>query len=512
MATTGADERTLSLGERLASMEPGAELGAMLATLDPTLVDSDADVLEIIAAWDRQVSHASANQLGAMAEFARRPWSVDSDPDVSRNRRGAPGEATREFAEDEIAMRLGISPMSAGYRLRFATALASPLSATATALATGIIDVAKARTIADGCQHLDPATAVEVESAVLSKAPQLSNGRLKSAFRKALITVDPVAAQMRCRSAKNQRGVWLTPLEDGVAELRALLAAPDAVLVYNVLTATAGAAKAAGDETRLMPQLRADFLVAPFKAALASGELAGLIPAKLGKHRGRGAELNVMVPASTMMGVSDAPGELVGYGAITGEVCRELRADATMRRLITDPVDGTFISADIGTHQDTARDTYRPSAALVRHVEFRDQSCVFLGCSRPATRCHIDHSCRFPDGRTCDVNLGPLCLRHHIFKHALDDALAKLKHRTLQQPKAGTFIWTMPTGHTYTRTPPAIAPPVKDEVARSKEPLPDPSRPLEEIFEEIEFDPTPPDMPVPDRPPSEPSGSDPPPF
>jgi hypothetical protein len=508
MATTGAHDQITSLGDQLASMAPGAQLGTMLAAIDPTLVDSDADVLEIIAAWDRQISHANANQLGAMAEFARRPWSVDDDPDVARNRRGVPGSATREFADDEIAMRLGSSPMSAGYRLRFATALASPLSATAAALATGTIDVAKARTIADGCQHLDPATAVEVESAVLSKAPQLSNGRLKSAFRKALITVDPVAAQLRCRAAKNERGVWLTPLEDGVAELRALLAAPDAVLVYNVLTATAGAAKAAGDEPRLMPQLRADFLVAPFKAALASGELAGLIPAKLGKHRGRGAELNVMVPASTMMGVSDAPGELVGYGAITGDVCRELRADATMRRLVTDPIDGTFISADIGTHQDT----YRPSAALVRHVEFRDQSCVFLGCSRPATRCHLDHSCPFPDGSTCDHNLGPLCLRHHIFKHALDDVLAKLKHRTLQQPKAGTFIWTMPTGHTYTRTPPAIAPPVNDEVVRSKEPLPEQSLPLEEIFEEVEFDPTPPDMPLPDPPCPEPSGSDPPPF
>jgi hypothetical protein len=175
-----------------------------------------------------------------------------------------------------------------------------------------------------------------------------------------------------------------------------------------------------------------------------------------------------------------------------------------MRRLITDPIDGTFVSADTGTHQDA----YRPSAALVRHVEFRDQSCVFLGCSRPAARCHIDHSCRFPEGRTCDDNLGPLCPRHHIFKHALDDALAKLKHRTLQQPKAGTFIWTMPTGHTYTRTPPAIAPPVNDEVVRNKEPLPELSVPLEEL----DFDPTPFEPQSADPPPSEPSGSDPPPF
>jgi len=183
MATTEAANETPSLGERLALMAPGAELGAMLATIDPTHVDADADVLEIIAAWDRQISHANANQLAAMAEFARRPWSADDDADAARDRRGAPGAATREFADDEIAMRLGISPLSAGYRLRLALGLMSPLSATAGALATGTIDVAKARTIADGCQHLDPATAREVESAVLNKAPQLSNGRLTRGSR-----------------------------------------------------------------------------------------------------------------------------------------------------------------------------------------------------------------------------------------------------------------------------------------------------------------------------------------
>ncbi len=52
----------------------------------------------------------------------------------------------------------------------------------------------------------------------------------------------------------------------------------------------------------------------------------------------------------------------------------------------------------------------------------------------------------------------PFCERHHIFKHALDGALAHLK-----QPHPGTFVWTMPTGHVYTTTPPAIGPPIKDE-------------------------------------------------
>ena len=471
MATTGDDSTAGSLGERLTAMAPGRELGALLADIDPARVDDDADLLEIIAAWDRQIANANANQLAAMAEFARRPWLVSDDPDVARDQRGALGTATRDFAPDEIAPRLGISPGSAGYRLGLAIDLASPLRATANAHSTGAIDMGKARTIADAYRHLDPATAVELEAAVLGQAPKLSNGRLQTALRKALILIDPRAAELQSRSARSDRDVSLTPLDHGVAELRAVLAAADALTVFNVLTATARAAKAAGDETRTMGQLRADFLVAPFIEATATGVLAGLTPAKLANHRGRRAELNVTVPASVIMGVSDAPGELVGYGPITAEVCRELARDATMRRLVTNPVDGTFLAAD--------NDTYKPSTALARHVEFRDQRCVFLGCPRPATRCHLDHSDRFPDGRTCHDNLGPLCERHHIFKHALDKAFAQLRHRTLQQPDAGTFVWTMPTGHTYATTRPQIAPPITSEALGSKEPLPDPPIPLE---------------------------------
>src|SRR5450432_2913838 len=356
MATTGAYVAVVSLGERLASMAPGPELGALLAAIDPALVDDDADLVEIIAAWDRQIAHANAHQLVSMAEFARRPWLVSGDPDVARDERGALGSATREFAEDEIAARLGISPGSAGYRLVLAIDLASPLRATAAALTAGTIDVAKARTIADACRHLDPATAVDLEAAVLGQAPKLSNGRLKTALRKALIALDPMVAQQLSRIARNQRDVSVTPLDDGVAELRAVLAAADALTIFNVLTATARAAKAAGGETRTMGQLRADFMVAPFTEAMATGILAGLTPAKLADHRGRRAELNVTVPASVIMGVSNAPGELVGYGPITADVCRELARDATMRRLVTNPVDGTFLAADSAT--------YKPSTAL----------------------------------------------------------------------------------------------------------------------------------------------------
>ena len=447
--------------ERIA---PGPALAARLAAIDPAELDDDYDVLEVVAAWDRQVAWSNAGQLAAVAEFTRRPLSIGLTPDAARAKRGPLGSVRRSNPDDEIAARLSISSGSASFRVGLAIELASGLTATGAALAAGEIDMQKAHSIADGCRYLDPGTAAEVEATVLARAGDQTNAQLKKTVRKAAIAADPVAAQQRHVAAKNERGVWLTPLDDGMAEVRAVMAAADAMKVYNVLTAAALSAKLAGGETRNTAQLRADFLLAPFDEAIATGELAGVIPTKLVfGSRGCG-EANVTVPASAVMGVSNIPGELAGYGAITAEVSKELARDRPMRRLVTNPVDGSFLAADT--------DTYRPSAVLRRHIQLRDGTCRFKTCDRPAVACELDHSDKHPAGPTCDANMGPFCKRHHIFKHALDGALAHLK-----QPDPGTFVWTMPTGHVYTKTPPAIGPPVKDEKLATPPPITDNDEP-----------------------------------
>ena len=448
----------------IAKVPSGAELATRLAAIDPADLDDDYDVLEVIAAWDRQVAWTNAGQLAAVAEFVRRPLSIGLTPDVARAKRGPLGSVRRSNPDDEIGARLSISSGSASFRLGLAVELAGPLTATAAALAAGTIDVQKAHSIADGCRYLDPGTAVEVEATVLSRAGEQTNAQLKKAVRKAAIAADPIGAQKRHVAAKNERGVWLTPLDDGMAQVHAVMAAADAVKVYNVLTAAALSAKLAGGETRNTGQLRADFLLAPFDEAIATGELAGIVATTLVfGSRGCG-EANLTVPASVIMGVSDAPGELVGYGPVTAEVSQVLTRDRAMRRLVTNPVDGSFLAADTRT--------YRPNAVLRRHIQLRDGTCRFKTCDRPSLVCDLDHSKRHPDGKTCEGNLGPFCERHHIFKHALDGALAHL-----QQPNPGTFVWTMPTGHTYTTTPPAIGPPIKDEKLATPPPNPDDDEP-----------------------------------
>lgn len=77
------------------------------------------------------------------------------------------------------------------------------------------------------------------------------------------------------------------------------------------------------------------------------------------------ATVHVTVPWTTLAGVDDLPGQLAGYGPITAAYARELAADATRRRILTDPASGTVL--DVGTT------TYRPPAGLAAHVRARDR-------------------------------------------------------------------------------------------------------------------------------------------
>ena len=89
---------------------------------------------------------------------------------------------------------------------------------------------------------------------------------------------------------------------------------------------------------------------------------------------------------------------------------------------------------------------YRPSPSLRHLIQIRDITCTHPSCRRPATQGDIDHTIPYDQGgRTCECNLGPPCRRHHQAKQA--------PGWTLEQPRPGTYIWTTPSGRTYTTRP-----------------------------------------------------------
>lgn len=147
--------------------------------------------------------------------------------------------------------------------------------------------------------------------------------------------------------------------------------------------------------------------------------------------------VEITVPASTLLGVSTEPGELAGYGSLPASVAREIAADATWRRLVTDPQSGTLL--------DYGRTRYTPPQALADYVRARDRTCRFPGCRRSARQSDLDHTTSYPGGPTSAANLGTLCRHHHRLKQQPGWSVV--------QDERSVFTWTSPTGHTYITEP-----------------------------------------------------------
>jgi hypothetical protein len=68
-------------------------------------------------------------------------------------------------------------------------------------------------------------------------------------------------------------------------------------------------------------------------------------------------------------------------------------------------------------------------------------TCVFPGCRTPARDSDLDHRHAWSEGGpTDDLNLAPLCRRHHRLKH---------DGWELEMVTPGMFVWTSPLGLTY---------------------------------------------------------------
>jgi len=148
----------------------------------------------------------------------------------------------------------------------------------------------------------------------------------------------------------------------------------------------------------------------------------------------RPTTINLTIDIQTLLGMSENPGILEGYGAIPASIARELAADGKWRRLITDPITGNLL--------DYGRDTYQPPQALVDFLMARDRICRFPGCRQPARVADIDHAQSWESGgNTSPENMGLLCRRHHRIK----------THGgwKLQSSADGSCSWTSPTGRTY---------------------------------------------------------------
>jgi hypothetical protein len=467
---------------------PSSQVAALLTSVGVGDLD-EFDLVEAVAAWERQAAFAHAQQVKALAELVSRPMFAH----LSSLRDGL--DPVRGAAL-EISARLRISIREADQRIDLALALTRDSTATLAALEQGRVDYWRAKTLTDGIAVLaDPSTARRVEDELLQVAGELSRAGLRAKVATAVAVADPAAAEERHTRASQDRQVRCRPEPDGMGSTWSLMSAYDTATLDRVLDAAAdGMAHANPGDPRTHAQRRADALAHLAHTAWQAGHLgatagdgsrcgggctcsaSGSASRRHGSgsrrygsdgdtgcgrrrpgrgcrcgcggagtirlRRGRRPQIAVLVPYSTLIGIDEHPGDLAGYGPLPASVARRIAAEGTWRRLLTDPATGQLL--DYGTTR------YRPPQDLVDHVIMRDQTCCGIACTRPAAACDIDHTIGYPDGPTADWNLGPPCRPHHNGKtHALWE---------LAQPERGRFQWRSPTGHHYDRPPIQIGP------------------------------------------------------
>ncbi|WP_336857286.1 HNH endonuclease signature motif containing protein [Sinomonas albida] len=206
-------------------------------------------------------------------------------------------------------------------------------------------------------------------------------------------------------------------------------------------------------------------------------------------------EIVVTVPARTLTGESDAPAEILGYGALDAPAARQLAAQAsTWTTMWVDP--DSRIPLALG------RRRYTPTLAIRRFLGARDRTCRFPGCDKPAPSTEADHTTPWQHGGTTDAaNLALLCREHHRLKSLGHWKLRQLEPtpadkpdssavaapaphpnlgmgsepappeagpeqgkpptavQTAPPPPGGTLEWTSPTGRKYLTHPETDAPP-----------------------------------------------------
>jgi hypothetical protein len=336
-----------------------------------------------------------------------------------------PGCSDKQWVREELASALRIAPCTAGSRLAIAEQLVTELPATLAALAAGLISFPHALRLCEATAELPAETVAQVEAYALARAEDATVAQFKATLKRAVARFDRRDKTKQHEDAVAKRRVDFIAQDDGTTDLFASALPSDAAAAMRDLIHRL-AARSRGLDERTADQRRADTLI-------------DLVLGDRPEEQVR-PTVQVTVAMSTLLGVDEQPGDLAGTGTIPAGLARALAFDpnGTWRRLVTD---------EAGQFLDATPDTYRPGAALDRHIRHRDQTCRFPGCRRDSGRTEIDHIIAFAEGGpTIEANLQALCGRHHHLKHETTWQV----HRSGD----GSTHWTAPGGRRYRQPPP----------------------------------------------------------
>ncbi|WP_329121630.1 HNH endonuclease signature motif containing protein [Streptomyces sp. NBC_01465] len=412
----------------LRTQDPSAHVMDLLPVLDAEKL-SAAGRIDALAVLERCASWVAACQVPLLAGIeaqtsAELPVGADFETTLLHD---------WDYAAEQVACALKLSGAGAGDRLEVARALMDRLPQTLELLAQGEISWRQAKTVVDACAVLDDEMTAKVEDAVVAKLPTQAAHETRRMLNRTIARLDPEGAAARHEQRRLERTTVNYPQPDGMAMFGAIVPAEQAALMEQAVDAHAATF---ADDGRTLSQKRADALFDLITGTTNTQSVGGR----------SAAVVQITVPLDVLIGASEEPAELKGYGPITAGQARDVAfAEGTVwRRLITHPTTGMVVKTD--------PTTYKPTAETTRHVEARDRHCAFPTCRMPAHRADLDHVVEFDHhnpqagGQSVPENLIPLCRRHHGLKH-------RGGWKVVRDDTSGQTHWTAPTGHTYTNTP-----------------------------------------------------------
>jgi hypothetical protein len=455
------------------------EAGAPQAEADP-LGDQAEVCLDGLAGVARMEARLAAVKVNLAAGYAEAEEAM-TPPGASVQDR----TVRRMSMTAEVAGALTVSEGSAERLLVDSAKLTRDLPLALGALGSGKLSWQHVRIMCEETDGLSPEAAAAFEAHFLDPdapnpargcpAGELTPGRFRAKARYWRERHHPVSIETRHVKSVKDRRLEYVPDRDGMAWFSAYLPADQAAGIWNRTTAAARAMQGP-TETRTLTQLRVDAFATwlltaghpldgatedppaepvPADSLPASSAPVGSVPvgdaqsglvlaggmpagdALTGGVPSPNAQVLVTVPVFSLLGLSDEPATLDGYGPIPPSMARRLVADGatSFHRVLIDPRDGAPL--EIG------RTSYRLTKPMRQWLRLRDAKCTFPSCNNHSLDNDADHILAWADGGGTGVaNLGQPCPKHH-----------RLKHATAWKPVGATRDtppgWISPKGRSY---------------------------------------------------------------
>jgi Domain of unknown function (DUF222)/HNH endonuclease len=325
------------------------------------------EIVEDVQELDRSIAVLQAEKFAKLVElvdvYAERCASTAADSAVVGSGSAAVDGSGSDAAGGSaavvsgVAFRRAAAELEAGLRLTagqaesvlgLACTLVRQQPRVLAAMRAGVVDEARARVF---CKELavvsDDSVREMVLDRVLPVASELTSGQLRYRIQMLVRAVEPEQASRQYAEAVEARDVYFEAASDGTVVVAGeRLPVGRAVAARERINALAKAAKTGGD-ARSMGLLRADVFL-----GLLNGDYSG---PDAPQRRG---VVELTVPLTTLIGLSQAPGELGGWAPVVADVARQVgedqRDDATWRYTVTDEHGGVIHHGITGQRPTTA--------------------------------------------------------------------------------------------------------------------------------------------------------------